>query len=205
MRPTKPLTTLLGLNPPSYEAEGLQGLQRLKSLQTGAGFSKRLGFARDGAPVRPPACRSPGGPTTAMGGQSQTQESMNEPSWPTEVYVNQEPLLCVASLTGEARRVLQAAPEGSMPMSFRPQSRTQLPVQPTSAAGRFEIRFGGKDGWGDGRRYLDDRRVALEQITQPLHTYATHWLDPKPTNGWVAGVLHLDPTFPFSPGGRFVR
>ena len=30
-----------------------------------------------------------------------------------------------------------------------------------------------------------------------LHTYATHWVDPKPKQGWVEGALRLDPTFPF--------
>ena len=133
-----------------------------------------------------------------------------------------ESRLCVvASVSGEAeaRRVLCKAPSEAESLwidSFRP-----LPLDALKSATHADA----WELWGqeyDGRSFQDqvwwkrwviagvrkgspgeledffqDRRAELEPCTPPLHTYATHWVDPKPKQGWVTGALKLDPTFPF--------
>ena len=133
-----------------------------------------------------------------------------------------ESRLCVvASVSGEAeaRRVLCKAPSEAESLwidSFRP-----LPLDALKSATHADA----WELWGqeyDGRSFQDqvwwkrwviagvrkgfpgeledffqDRRAELEPCTPLLHTYATHWVDPKPKQGWVTGTLKLDPTFPF--------
>ena len=143
-------------------------------------------------------------------------------------------LLCVATVSGEAeaRKMLSSAPHHASSIwidSYRPLSISAVCSQSSldiwewheqEFSGRsFQeqvwwkrwVLAGTKPGcWGEAGVFLDSKRAALEPHTPLLHTYATYWVDPKPRTGWVTGVVHLDPTFPFlglkplNPVGRSV-